>query len=276
MSRKKPTYPTLRALYVNSGNQCAFPGCTQPLINRKLQYIGQTCHIEAAEPGGERYNPDSDDEERRSYENLLLLCYPHHVETDDEVEFDTEAMRKMKWDHEKNVASSDFKVNESEVESIIREMVRYWDRIKLVNTTDHENAISDLQMDAMSEACFKEIHGRAEDAVNHIDEFAQQLAESDEGLEEEFLQLLRKNGVDTGFYESLSYYDRPFSMRNHEAHLYAMPNWIQSIRMDLAHIRVRYWEEYLKTHSKDGEAWDQLQRAKDEFEEIAKTATHVD
>lgn len=246
------------------------------MVNRKLQLVGQICHIEAAEQGGERYNESSNDEERRAYENLLLLCYAHHIETNDEVEFDTETMRQIKWDHEKNVALSDFKVNESEVESIIREMGHYWERIKLVNTTEHKNAISDLQMDAMPGASFKEIHGRAEDAINKIEDFAKQLADSDERLEEEFLELLRNNSIDTSFYEGLSYYDRPFAMRNHEAHLYAMPNWIQFMRMDLAHMRVRYWEEYLKTHSKDGEAWDQLKRAKAEFEEIAKTATHVD
>ena len=34
-------------------------------------------------PQGERFNAEQSDEERRSYDNLLLLCYQHHIETDD-------------------------------------------------------------------------------------------------------------------------------------------------------------------------------------------------
>lgn len=73
MARKAPTQPVLRALFVLSRNQCAFPGCNYyVLINDKDQFVGQICHIEVAEPGDERYNPGSDDEYRRSQENLLL------------------------------------------------------------------------------------------------------------------------------------------------------------------------------------------------------------
>jgi hypothetical protein len=83
MTRLTPKSEVIRALFARSGNQCAFPGCAQLLVNHKNQLIGQVCHIEAATPGGERYNQRQTDEERRDYNNLLLLCYPHHVETND-------------------------------------------------------------------------------------------------------------------------------------------------------------------------------------------------
>lgn len=35
MMRLSPKMETLRALFANSGNQCAFPGCIQRLINSK-------------------------------------------------------------------------------------------------------------------------------------------------------------------------------------------------------------------------------------------------
>jgi hypothetical protein len=78
-----PKLETIRALFARSGNQCAFPGCIHPLVNDKQKFIGQVCHIEAAMPEGERYNPEQNDEQRRSYENLLILCYQHHIETDE-------------------------------------------------------------------------------------------------------------------------------------------------------------------------------------------------
>jgi hypothetical protein len=37
-------------------------------------FIGQLCHIEAAEEGGQRFNERMTNEERRAFENLLLLC----------------------------------------------------------------------------------------------------------------------------------------------------------------------------------------------------------
>ena len=96
MARKKPTQDILRALFTRSGNKCTFPGCTHPLINEKNQFIAQVCHIEGASEGGERYNSNSNDECRRSYENLLILCHQHHIETNDIDEYPTECLVEMK------------------------------------------------------------------------------------------------------------------------------------------------------------------------------------
>lgn len=62
--------------------------------------IGQLCHIEAAEPGGERFNPNMTNEERRSAANLVFMCYRHHTETNDVDRFTVVDLRKMKSDHE--------------------------------------------------------------------------------------------------------------------------------------------------------------------------------
>ena len=51
MSRLAPKIDVLKALFARSGNQCAFPGCTQPLMNEKNKFIAQVCHIEAAMRG---------------------------------------------------------------------------------------------------------------------------------------------------------------------------------------------------------------------------------
>jgi hypothetical protein len=54
--RLTPTKDTLRELYLKSGNRCAFPGCHKALFNSKGVFVGQICHIEAAESGGQRFN----------------------------------------------------------------------------------------------------------------------------------------------------------------------------------------------------------------------------
>ena len=99
--RLAPTGETLRELYLKSGNRCAYPNCNKSVFNDKGLYVCQVCHIEAAEPGGERFNEDQTNEECRHFSNLLLMCYDHHVETNNVTAFTVDRMRKIKAEHEK-------------------------------------------------------------------------------------------------------------------------------------------------------------------------------
>jgi hypothetical protein len=103
--RVAPKFSTMRGLFVHSGNQCAFADCDRVLVNHKGQWVGEVCHIQAALPGGERFNPDMTNDERRDGSNLVLLCHEHHVETDDVEEFPVERMRQIKADHEARFVS---------------------------------------------------------------------------------------------------------------------------------------------------------------------------
>lgn len=91
---------TLRLLFSFSGNECAFPDCEQRLVSPDGEFIAQVCHIEAAEPGGERFNAEMDNEQRRAAANLMLMCYEHHVVTNNVVTFPVERLRNMKETHE--------------------------------------------------------------------------------------------------------------------------------------------------------------------------------
>lgn len=99
--RLAPTRGTLRELYLKSGNRCAFPGCKKALFNGKGVFVGQICHIEAAEPGGERFNKDKTNEQRRQSNNLVLMCYDHHVETNNISKFSVARMQRIKEEHER-------------------------------------------------------------------------------------------------------------------------------------------------------------------------------
>jgi hypothetical protein len=92
---------TIKKLYSMSGNHCAFPGCTQTFFNcADKTNVSNICHIEAAEQGGQRYNPNSDDEYRRSFDNLILLCPNHHKVTDDVQKYTVAVLKDMKYQHE--------------------------------------------------------------------------------------------------------------------------------------------------------------------------------
>lgn len=95
-----------RILLIRSGNRCAFPGCSEPLIH----YVGATkrpvvtaeiAHIvstSADGPRGQEYLPDG---ERNRHPNLIALCPTHHKIIDDQQQiYTTERLRQMKVDHE--------------------------------------------------------------------------------------------------------------------------------------------------------------------------------
>ncbi|MBQ9244654.1 hypothetical protein IJ182_00135 [bacterium] len=97
--RFEPTKETIRELFAKSGNICAFKGCNHLMIDEDGTFIGQICHIEGVK--GERYNPNMSNEERRAPENLMLMCYEHHIKTNNEKIYTVEVLRKMKEEHEK-------------------------------------------------------------------------------------------------------------------------------------------------------------------------------
>ena len=87
---------TIKRLFGLSGNQCAFPGCTKICVNTQNAKDSNICHIEAAEKGGERYNPLMTDKQRADYPNLILLCIQHHDETNDIEKYTVEILKDMK------------------------------------------------------------------------------------------------------------------------------------------------------------------------------------
>ncbi|MED5615893.1 hypothetical protein [Janthinobacterium sp. P210005] len=100
VKRLNPIESVRRRLFALSGNRCAFPKCPHPIINKDGQLLAQICHIEAASEDGERFNSEKNNEERRAFENLILLCGTHHLETNNTTVYTLSKMREMKGAHE--------------------------------------------------------------------------------------------------------------------------------------------------------------------------------
>ncbi|EGQ8807128.1 hypothetical protein DC847_RS18945 [Vibrio parahaemolyticus] len=276
MARLAPKADTLRALFARSGNQCAFPGCTQSVVNSQNKFIAQVCHIEAASEGGERFNTASNDEYRRSYDNLVIFCYPHHIETDDTDEYTTEYLRKIKLDHEQQFLKSDFKIDEAELQKLVSEMQLYWSSIDRLNQVEHYNLDSGLAMEVNGQASFDEVIVDAHNAVSGIEALLNRLRESDEALVEDLNVLLELKNMPESTFTDVPYYQNPFENRNWESHNLGTPNWLLSLRIALTHIEVKYLSEYLKTNSNDNSARNKLDMAKQKLESYAVSAMHVD
>lgn len=276
MARLAPKIDVLKALFARSGNQCAFPGCTQPLINSNNQFIAQVCHIEAALEGGERFNPESNDEYRRSDENLLILCYPHHVETNNVEEYPVERLSLIKREHEQFFLKSDFIIDESELRKLSHDMEKYWSDIERLNKVDHIFADSGLAMAVNGDNNFFDVMASTRDAINSIEALLGSFHKSDEKLKDDFESLLSAKSISPELFSDIPYHQNPFVDRNWEAHNLGTPNWLQRLRVDLTHIQVQYLEEYLKTHSDDLVAKASFEKAKETLKEYAETAMHVD
>jgi hypothetical protein len=100
--RLTPSDEILRSLYLRSGNMCAATDCNTVIINNAGVMTGHICHIEAAMPNGARFNPNMTNEQRRSLDNLVLLCATHHVAIDGSPSTYTVAkLKQIKKLHEK-------------------------------------------------------------------------------------------------------------------------------------------------------------------------------
>ncbi len=143
MARLSITTDTIRRLFAHSGNMCAMPDCSQHLVNKKGIFVGNICHIEAANKGGQRFNPNQTDEERRHFNNLMLLCYAHHIETNDEEEYPTERLRSIKNLHEQQFAADLYELPRSFEENIFRQVKEKLEQL-LDISSDTNSKVSEL------------------------------------------------------------------------------------------------------------------------------------
>jgi len=98
------TQRTIKRLFLLSCNQCATPDCYNSLEARdEKTIIAKICHIEAASPDGPRYNAKMTDDERRDFDNLILLCDECHSIIDNkenESEYTVLILKEWKKNHE--------------------------------------------------------------------------------------------------------------------------------------------------------------------------------
>ncbi|MCK9255980.1 MAG: hypothetical protein M0Q45_09595 [Bacteroidales bacterium] len=98
---------TVRRLDILSGNECAHPDCSKKLIAEDgVSIISKICHIAAASKEGPRFDDNMTDDERRSFDNLILLCDEHHIMIDNkenEAQYPTSVLKEWKCSHEKKI-----------------------------------------------------------------------------------------------------------------------------------------------------------------------------
>lgn len=267
MARSSPSTAVLRALFARSGNRCAFPGCSAVLVNEKNLFVAEVCHIEAAEPGGERYNPDKSDDQRRDYGNLLILCHPHHVETNDAAEFPVERLREFKVQHEVAFGQKPYKIDESLLYKISFEMDAYWSNIDTLHKTQH--IVPELSVPVDVRASYRQLADEVESLLDTLSTWSWIVAESDRRRYDDLAKRLDEIGVGTSALgDDLA---QRFSRGNWQLVNLALPNHVTRLRALLVQMELQYLEAYMKLNPTDAHARLRLEDRKIQFERIATT-----
>ena len=128
-SRRNYSQRTQRILDIQSLNQCAFPGCTNPLVEPGTRQsspavIGDICHIYALSPNGPRGQGGLTEDELNSIDNLILLCPNHHKVVDRQPEtYTAELLKQWKEEHESNL-NSQYPVGLNIIREIVDEKIK--------------------------------------------------------------------------------------------------------------------------------------------------------
>ena len=104
--RRNYSLKTSKVLYALSGNQCAYPECTNTLIEPATEesdalVTAHICHIYAISTNGPRGKHGLTETELNAPDNLILFCRHHHSIVDGQHEtFTANLLKKWKQKHE--------------------------------------------------------------------------------------------------------------------------------------------------------------------------------
>ena len=106
------TEKAIKLLWSNAAGRCSFTGCPEKLTVEQAAHfapytLGEMAHIKGKRRGSNRYDETQTDEQRDSYENLILLCPTHHTLIDkpeNEGTSTVDILMEMKITHEKDIS----------------------------------------------------------------------------------------------------------------------------------------------------------------------------
>ena len=264
----------IRALFAKAGNVCAFPGCNHELITHDNLYVAEICHIEAAEPGGPRYNPKSNDEQRRSYENLLLLCHAHHRRVDSDTNtYSVEILTAMKAKHESSAIRNIFHIDASVIYQVNQDIKAYW---SAVEKEKENHPVVDLAVDIDTAASGSDIFKSLHQKINQIEELFNLYQSSDDRLPFELRSFLQSLGYNLATYDAVPYYENPFENRNWESHNISSPNILKDVKVLLLQAELHYLTEFVKINTTDASVKLQIEKTKSRLSTIIQSEVYHD
>jgi hypothetical protein len=98
----EPSVAVKKALFALSGNVCAFPGCSERMVDPDGTVRGRVCHIKGEKEGAARFDANQSPTERHGFHNLIVMCPNHHDEIDGphRDKYPVDLLQRWKCDHE--------------------------------------------------------------------------------------------------------------------------------------------------------------------------------
>lgn len=242
ITRKTIPQSILRRLYAHSGNRCAFPECHAPLFEENGLLTGECCHIEAYSPQGARFNNRQTDEERNSYDNLVLMCPRHHKIIDnDTANYTVERIKEIKYSHEMAYSAENLELDVKQIETLQNASSYFWSRIEDIDRMNPE--LIDLKR-------FADVDKSVEQLLEDIEQTYQSLLNtltilgiSDNELTKDIREFIIDLGYDVNVFDTeIQTNQNPFLIRNWEAHCLAIPNITQALKTMYFEIIIRLLE----------------------------------
>ena len=274
MARKALSKEAIRILFAKTGNQCAFPGCCHPLVDDDNDFIAQVCHIEAANPGGERYSPAMTDNQRCDPSNLLVLCHRHHIKTNDESIYTAAVLRKMKVEHEAKWAERLYAAPEEVVDKLAEEELIYQKEIEGINA--QWCASFDLAMAVRFPSSPLECLQEVENGVAWLRELLSELSEFTTHLPETVRTMLLGLGYDLEKFNSVPYYKSPIELVQWDMLNIGVPNISSRIGVNIQMLEVMLLYRLLKENPTDRYLEKRLDDAKAKLAYLAGHLGHAD
>lgn len=122
---RKYSAGTRAALFALGKGTCYFQGCKKTVVEEvegQQQIAVEIAHIKGANEGSARYEPGMTDEERAAFNNLVLMCTPHHklIDGPNREKYPAELLQEWKKDHEpENSGASGEGITADNLESLL-------------------------------------------------------------------------------------------------------------------------------------------------------------
>lgn len=128
------TVGTRSALFALAKGTCYFPDCGEPVV-REVEGFQTTnvqiTHIRGAYPGSARYDESMTDAERANFDNVMLMCKPHHdlIDRLDPSAWPYPVLEKMKAEREADTGADTgalrgITFRGDELEDVLRDVIR--------------------------------------------------------------------------------------------------------------------------------------------------------
>ena len=127
----------IKRLFALSRNECSKPECSNKLIAEDGKtVIAKICHIEAAKKGGARFNSKMNNDQRRSFDNLIILCDEHHQIIDNkanEDEYRKDVLLNWKKEHLSKSGVKHKDLSEDLIHQFILNTQKYYSKLEALD-----------------------------------------------------------------------------------------------------------------------------------------------